>query len=83
MRVAGEVVVVIVVATARCTLGCNISTEFKPELNNLPLTEKRFLLRKNSSKQVDDDWDVDYYSESIYPNLVVNEDAHACAQGVD
>ena len=78
MRVAGEVVVVIVVATARCTWVATI-TEFKPELNNLPLTEKRFLLRKNSSKQVDDDWGVNYYSESIYPNLVVNEDAHACA----
>jgi hypothetical protein len=82
MRVVGEGVVAIVVATARCTWVAT-TTEYKPELNNLPLTEKRFLLRKNSSEQVDDDWDVNYYSECIYPNLVVNEDAHACAQGVD
>jgi len=44
---------------------------------------KNIFYLKNSSKQVDDNWDVDYDSEGIYPNLVVNEDAHACAQGVD
>jgi hypothetical protein len=45
MRVAGEVVV-IVVATARCTWVAT-TTEFKHELNNLPLTENRFYLEKN------------------------------------
>jgi hypothetical protein len=51
----GEGVVAIVAATARCTLVAT-STKFKPELNNLPTTEKRFLNRKNSSKQVEDGW---------------------------
>jgi len=41
----GEVVVAIVAATTRCT-SVATSTEFKPELNNLPLTEKRFYLEK-------------------------------------
>ncbi len=45
------VVVAIVVATARCTWVA-LSAEFKHELNNLPLTEKRFLLGNNSSEQV-------------------------------
>ena len=45
------VVVAIVVATACCTWVAT-STEFKHELNNLPLTEKRFLLGKNSSEQI-------------------------------
>jgi hypothetical protein len=57
-------------------MGCNFY-RIKPELNNLPTTEKRFLLGKNSSEQVDDDWGVDYYSEGVYPNVVVNENAHA------
>jgi len=39
------VVVTVVVATARCTWIAT-STEFKHELNNLPLTETRFLLGK-------------------------------------
>ena len=65
------VVVAIVVATERCTWVAT-STEFKHELNNLPLIEKRFLLRKNSSKQVDDDWCVDYYSGGVYPYVVVD-----------
>jgi hypothetical protein len=82
MRVAGEVAAAVAAATERCRWVAT-STEFKPKLNNLPLTEKRFLLRKNSSKHVDYNWDVDYDSDGIYPNLVVNEDAHACAQCID
>jgi hypothetical protein len=59
MRVAGEVVVVAVVVATHVQRAVATTTEYKPELNNLPLTEKRFLLRKNSSEQVDYDWDVD------------------------
>jgi hypothetical protein len=53
MTSVGGVVVAIVAATTRFTL-VTASKEFKPELNKLPTTEKRFLLRKESSKQVDD-----------------------------
>ena len=53
------------------------------QIKQLALDWKTIFYLKNSSKQVDDDWDVDYDSEGIYPNLVVNEDANACAQGVD
>jgi hypothetical protein len=49
--IPGDVVVAIVAATARCTRVA-LSAEFKHELNNLPLTEKRFLLGKNSSEQI-------------------------------
>jgi hypothetical protein len=40
-----EVVVAIVVATARCTWVAT-STEFKPELNNLPQQKENFYLEK-------------------------------------
>jgi len=63
-------------------MGCNFY-RIKPELNNLITTEKCFYLEKISSEQVDDDCCVDYYSERVYPHLVVNEDANACAQGTD
>ena len=63
--------------------GCNNNHRIQTRIKQLTLYNKTILLRKNSSKQVDDDWRFDYYSKSIYPNLVVNEDAHACAQGVD
>ena len=70
MRVAGEVVVAIVVATARCTWVAT-STEFKPELTTYPSLKSEAFL-KNSSKQVDDDWCINYYSKSVYPDLVVD-----------
>jgi hypothetical protein len=46
------------------------TTTDKPKLNNLPLTETRVSLRKNSSKQVNDDCSVDYYSKGVYPDLI-------------
>jgi len=41
----GEVVVAIVVATVRCAWVANFY-RIKPELSNLPTTEKRFVKRK-------------------------------------
>jgi len=40
LETTGEVVVAIVVATARCTRVATI-TEFKPELNNSPFTKRQ------------------------------------------
>ncbi len=37
---------------------------------------------KEFSKQVDDYGDVYDYSDGVYPDAVVDDDANACAQGV-
>jgi hypothetical protein len=66
----GEVVVAVVVAILCCLAAA--TTIVKPKLFILPLIERRVLLRKNPSEQVDDDCCVDYYSEGVYPDLVVD-----------